>query len=239
MLAVRSSCQAASDRKELVMKPGSRKSCLATALVLVVLHCASAGATSVTIHLKTWYGAAGPPKVLVIVRSLESGKGEMSRDLSAPDGSVPPLNLAPGLYEAIATYPYGNWLTQVKDFLVLDKPVAIEFSLNSESVNAVSGNRIHLSVLVLDREGHPVPNAWIIGRDPEAHFGNTTKSDNHGRATVDIPSDRAEVTVLHNGGSYVQPMNIETGIVDCENNCILRETGKVNKTLPKVTVRLP
>src|SRR5215471_7533131 len=61
---------------------------------------------------------------LVVVQDLQD-EHEVLRALTDKDGKVPSLDLQPGLYRVIATTPYGVWQTDVREFLVAEKPLQV------------------------------------------------------------------------------------------------------------------
>jgi hypothetical protein len=148
------------------------------------LFSASASAATVSIRVMD-PGSDGLSKVLVITKSLEGDGKEISRVLSGPDGFVPPIELALGLYETITTYPNGNIRTQVKDFVVTREPLTIEIHLDFDLDQKVNSDVIDWQVRVFDQKGMPAVNAWVIGRNMEASTGTSAvRTDGRGFATV-------------------------------------------------------
>jgi hypothetical protein len=208
------------------------------AFVVSILLCISASATLVKIRVTDPVGASGVSKVFIIVRSLESGKGDGFRDLSGPDGHVPPYDLTPGLYEVIAMYPHGYWFTQARDFEVADTPITIELHLDGAIVDAIPIDRIELRVRVVDR-GRAIADAWVVGRDSKGDWPVVARTDEHGEAIVQIPLGGAEVTAISHGISHVQEVNIPTEkMINCENVCIVHEIDKVKKTPHTISIEL-
>ena len=186
-------------------------------------------------------GNDGLPKVLVITRSLEGDRKEVSRDLTGSDGFLQPIELAPGLYETIATYPYGDLKTQVKDFVVIPGPsMTIEIHLNFDSDQRVSLNVIESHVQVFDQEGRPAVRAWVIGRNMEATTGTSVaKTDERGFASVSVPVDGASIIVLYHGESWSEPAYTETGVADCQNLCLVRAKQELKGRSRILQIRLP
>jgi hypothetical protein len=201
----------------------------------------SASATTVKIRVTDPTGI-GIHKALVITTSLERGKGEISRDLTGPDGFAPPLDLPPGKSEVLAMYPRGVLKMMAQDFVVTDKPISLDLPLGLKPVagQTVIVNGINLHIRVLDPEGHPVPEAWVIGRDLEAKRLDVVLTDAQGKATVRIPTDGAEVTAIHDGRARAQRINIKTRIAECGENsdCVYREMERIRKKPLNLTIRL-
>jgi hypothetical protein len=178
--------------------------------------------------------------VLVITKSLEGDRKEISRSLSGTDGFVAPMELAPGLYEMIATYPYGNIRTQVKDFVVTPQTRTIETHLDYESDQRVSLDVIDWRVQVLDKQGMPAAGAWVVARNTEASRGTSAvKADARGFANVRVPVDGALIVVLYNGQTFSEPAYTETGVQDCQNRCLLHAKAELERQRRMLDVRLP
>jgi hypothetical protein len=216
--------------------------CTVRLLSLVMLLAAPARAT--TVRIRTMYpDTEALPKVLVVTKSLESDRKEVSRDLTGLDGFGQPMELAPGLYEAIATYPYGQFLTQVEDFVVSPGPsVTIEIHLNIDSDERVNLNAADAHVRVLDRQGRPAVNAWVIGRNADATTGTSVaRTDERGLANVSVPVDGALIMVIYHGETWSEPAYSyeQTGIADCTEVCLARAKAKIGKQLRLIEIKLP
>jgi hypothetical protein len=222
------------------MTPIPRRTVCSAAAVVALFLSVFARATPVTVTIKDPAGAEGIAKVLVIVRSLQSHglNGEILRDLSGSDGSVPTVDLQPGLYQAVAMYPYGPWITQARDFAVREKPVAIELRLNGAAVNRVRITDSDLHVHVEDDDGRPVSKAWVIGRDPDATSTYVSKTDERGQATVKIPFGSAEITVIHDETVHVQRIDIDSNATECQQRCVMTTLKKTEKVRRSITVKL-
>ena len=94
----------------------SRKSLVAVACLL---FCANCLAAQVQVAVASTQGH--PLKnALVIVQELGPPQREVFRELTNDAGEIAPQSLPPGLYRAISTYPYSEWQTSVREFLVRD-----------------------------------------------------------------------------------------------------------------------
>jgi hypothetical protein len=185
-------------------------------------------------------GNDGLSNVLVITKSLEGDRREISRSLSASDGFVAPVELAPGLYEVIAMYPYGNIRTQVKDFVVTPESHTIEMHLDYESDQRVSLDVIDWQIQVLDRQSKPVAGAWVVVRNAEASTGTSAvKADGRGFANVRVPVDGALITVLYDGQTFSEPAYTETAVADCQSRCLNHAKAELQRQSHISEVRLP
>jgi hypothetical protein len=208
-------------------------------ILLVLATCQSVGATPLRVRVVDAMGTKGVANVLVITRSLEPGKGDIARALTSQDGSIPDLNIAPGLYEVIATYPYRAWRTRVRDFVAAANPIVITLELEQFWDQTVyAGGVIDLRVQVLDAQGHPVPEAKIVARNLDATELSLATTDSAGRATVRIPTDGAEVTTLYGDHSQVNRIDIDSRKQDCQLACVKSSVERLSKTPHNLTVRL-
>jgi hypothetical protein len=214
-------------------------SCAAKAILLLIVTCQPASATLLKVRVIDALGTEGIAKVLVITRSLEPGKGDVSRDLTRQDGSIPDLDIPPGLYEVIATYPYQAWRTRVRDFIAGANPVPITLELEQIWDQTVyAGGVVDLRVQVVDGQGHPVHNAQIIGRNLDASELSFATTDSAGRALIRIPTDGAEVTTIYGDHSRVDRVDIDSHKRDCQLACVDSSIEKLSKTSHDLTVRL-
>jgi hypothetical protein len=150
---------------------------------------------------------------LVIVRSLE-GNGESFRELTDQAGAVPRQELASGLYQLIATCPYGLCQTAVHEFMVASDPIHLKLPLKAvEIVNTlIVGNVKHRKVIVQDRQGRPVASAQILVRDATAQHRRWYQTGAKGTVKIDLPpGDETTVVAIYQGrlASRVVQSNVE------------------------------
>lgn len=161
--------------------------------------------TAVTVKVEDPSGA--PLKnQLVIVQNLSNHEHEIFRELSDSNGSVSKIDLKSGIYRAIATDPYGNWETEIREFLVNNDP-------SQEVVLQVSPMPTHgrgdivpvratsARVLVLAPDRKPVPDAEILARDDKATLWTERwyKTDANGTAQIEIDADPMILVVVYSG----------------------------------------
>ena len=144
----------------------------------------------------------GFPDVLVIVRSLE-GRGESLRALTNRNGAVPTQDLAMGLYQIIATCPYGLCRTTVREFLVNTDPVDLKLALEvlPTTGNAFTIGRVkHCQVEVRNRDGIPVASAEILVRDANAESQKWYQTGLDGKVLIDLlPGRETTIVAVHDG----------------------------------------
>jgi hypothetical protein len=163
-------------------------------LAIVFSPCAFAGRVSLSV--KDASGAPFP-KVLVIIRRLEF-KGEVLRGLTDREGIVPGVDLQPGLYRVIATYPYGLWSTGVREFLVTSEPLNLSITLHSTPTTDDIGfiGAPSRTVHVVDRNGNPISGAEVLVRDETATHEMWYTSNSMGDAEVELFADPTILVVV-------------------------------------------
>ena len=181
----------------------------------------------------------GVPEILVIVKSLEFGKGVDFRALSGKDGFVPPVDLRPGLYQAIATDPYGPWFTKVQEFVMAKAPLTIRVAIRAAIIDSIPIWEAHVKVRVRDANGAPVPGAKVIGRDPAAQDFDLAETDAQGLATVGISGNGAEVVVVYGDQVHSEWVEIRTSSIDCCHDCYLIASKRMRKKEHSLTINLP
>jgi hypothetical protein len=127
---------------------------------------------------------AGAANVLVILKSLD-GKGELFRGLSGPNGYIRQLDEPPGLYQAIATMPYGAWKSQVTEFLLTNQATLLELRLEPLPTHGYGdvhyvGTEIDLTVL--GQSGQPLASTWIYARNQLATVDTSVTTDLGGKS---------------------------------------------------------
>ena len=151
------------------------------------------------------------PDVLVIVQSLE-GNGESFRALTDQAGAIPKQELAPGLYQLVATCPYGVCQTTVREFMVASDPIHLRLPLEflpPKGCTVIVGDVKHRQVEVQDREGKPLASVQILVRDETAQHHKWYQTGVNGRVKIDLPpGDEITVVAIYQGSlasAVVQP----------------------------------
>ena len=137
---------------------------------------------------------------LVIVQDLDHHEQELFRSLTKDHGEVSPRQLPPGLYRAIASYPYSRWQTTVREFLVRAAPENIDLTMTAkEGFDDIGTSIGSLTVHVLDATGQPAEGARVLVRDAEAHpqseHWGTTNSQ--GMATLNLTMSPDTIVVVY------------------------------------------
>jgi hypothetical protein len=193
---------------------------LSRVLVVCLISCASCLAAPIQITIANSSGA--PIKnALVILQQLQAKDHEFLRALTDERGNIPTQQLNAGLYRVIATVPYGQWQTGVREFLVRDQPVNLELRLaEGDSADTIAVSIGQLTVYVLDANGHPAVGARVLVRDADAtpnseHWGTT---DAKGTTTLELTDTPALLVVVYHDQLYTFP----TGLVDTERTLRLK-----------------
>lgn len=141
-------------------------------------------------------------------QTSESGhlQQELFRALTDQRGSIAPHALSPGLYRAIATFPYGRWQTVVQEFLVADQTVEVRLRMpptaeGEDDFPVAAGS---LTVHVVAPDGRAVVGAHVLLRDRDAHprserWGTT---DAQGVVKLEITANDAVLIVIYNSKLY-------------------------------------
>jgi hypothetical protein len=209
----------------------------------VVFAASSANAAQVRVHVVDESGA-NIANVLVVVRLWDAEKSrEILRELTGTDGFVSSRDLEPGLYEAKGIFPYSGFASRTRYFLVTTQPKTIEMTLKVKPlVTQVRCDVVDLAVRVIGSDGRPISNAWVIGRetddfgkDPDDLRVASRKTDMEGRATIEVTTDGAEVTVLYGDKFSIQPIDISSPPTGsgCASDAAKRSAGR------SLTVHLP
>jgi hypothetical protein len=207
--------------------------------LLCWLTSAPTAAVAGTVRLTVKDPTGAPiPKVLVILRSLYNGK-EISRSLTDNEGKIPELKLKPGLYRATATYPYGLWKPEVREFLAGDRPVDVTLILQAAGTqdNIAILGAPHALLQVLNREGKPVPGALVIVRDTTATYEERHTSDHLGEANVYLIGEPT-VLVVVDPPELVQRVVTAKSLLKSSPPKKAQARNKV-EALPMIVIRLP
>ena len=208
------------------------------ASLMLSLACPSLKGVTVKVRVAD-QTSVGIPKILVIVNSLE-GKGEVCREFTDGKGFIPSLDLSPGLYQAIATDPYGPWVTKVKEVVVASVALELELRLEFVIIDRLPVATSKLPIQILNRDGRPISGATILARDLEAKYAFFwAHTDKHGRALVTLPLDGAELVTIYHDHVLSKEITVESALSRCDRRCTNNEIKELKRSLPQVTIRLP
>jgi len=146
---------------------------------------------------------AGLKNELVIIQDLRDAEHEILRVLSDKEGKIPVLSLQPGLYRAIATAPYGTWQTQVREFLVADKPLRLALEVRPMSTHGygdiVTVGTKKRQLKVSQADGRPASGAEVHIRDRDAtlHLERRYKTNSLGEVEIELVSEPTVVVIVY------------------------------------------
>ena len=178
-------------------------------LPLWVFLCLPALAAEVVVNVA---GSDGKPvnNALVVVQTLDHHERESYRVLTDAEGNTPSHDLAPGLYRAIATYPYSRWRPEIREFVVTNQPITIRLMLTKGSrLDTLDVAIGRLSVHVVDARGKPVTGAHVLVRDGNAtphseHWGTT---DANGQTSLELTLEPSVLVVVYQNRVYTFSAN--------------------------------
>ena len=178
-------------------------------LPLWVFFCLPSLAAQVVVNVA---GSDGQPvnNALVIVQDLDHQERESYRVLTNAEGNTPSHDLPPGVYRAIATYPYSRWRPQVREFVVTNQPTRVQLTLTEASgLDTLDVAIGRLSVHVVDAGGKPVKGARVLVRDADAtpqseHWGTT---DANGQTSLELTLEPSVLVVVYQNRVYTFPAN--------------------------------
>lgn len=171
---------------------------------LIILLSLFGYSLNIPVAIKVEDGAGAPLKEeLVIVQDLNDHEREALRVLSDQSGSVPALDLKPGLYRAIATNPYGMWRTEVHEFLLTQSPVKLVLKVEQMGTHG-NGDIVTVGVpeaelQVLTQDGQPASGAAVLARDKEAtlNLERRYRTDEHGMVRVQLVGSPTVMVVIY------------------------------------------
>jgi len=144
--------------------------------------------------------------VLVILRSIDR-PGTSERRLTDKAG-IARFDIAEtGLFQVIATEPFGGWTTRVKEFLVgPSDPVEVKLTVG------LLGEQYHeylvpnVKVTLVDGNGHPLGQTAFLTRSDSGCETRWYLTDANGSADVKAISSPLILVVEHKGKVYERPI---------------------------------
>ncbi len=173
--------------------------------LLMILFCAvSNGAEPVSVSV---LDSAGVPlkDVLVIVQTLERADREICRSLTDAQGQACRTELAPGLYRAIGTTPYGLWNTTVEEFLATPETRRVTLTMTPMGTHGygdiVPIGTTKTQLKVLRWNGEPAASALVIVRDKNAtlYLERFYRLDQMGLTRIELVDTPTVVVVIDDG----------------------------------------
>jgi len=177
-------------------------------LFLIVLFRSQAAAqpeTAARVTIAVQDPSGGPIKgAHVIIRELSQVQTDVTTALTNDDGEIAPLMLHPGLFRAIASVPHSAFKTQIQEFLVEEKPVHAEITLDvlptdtpPDVIVHVEARRLKFKVVTWD--GRPAGGSRMLSRDraatPSSEHWYTTNTA--GKAVIEANSNPVVVVVIY------------------------------------------
>jgi uncharacterized surface anchored protein len=170
-------------------------------LMALVLLSAMTSSTQVDLVVQDSSGVALKDE-LVIVQDLHDKEHEVLRALTDKDGRIPTLDLQPGLYRAIATAPYGLWQTEVREFLVAEKPERLALMVRPMptqgygDIVTVGTKRKKLKILKTDGQAASGAEIHVRDRDATLHLERWYKTNTQGETEIEIVSEPTVVVIV-------------------------------------------
>lgn len=159
-------------------------------------------------------GSGAPVKdVLVIVKSLNSGYGDESRQLTDEQGRVRAVELTPGTYRVLATTPYGVWETTIREFLVNEQPVDLSLKVQPQPTQGfgdivpLHSSKADLQVITPD--GNPTSGAEVLVRDERdsLYLERRYKLDENGKSKIELVGSPTILVIIYNGKLFTTQLS--------------------------------
>ena len=109
--------------------------------------------------------------------------------------------MRPSLYRVIATAPYGLWETDVREFLVNEKPVQFTIVVRPKPTagygDVVTVGTKKQALKVLRSDGQPAASAEVYVRDREAtlNLERRYKTNAQGQAEIELVAEPTVVAI--------------------------------------------
>jgi hypothetical protein len=184
------------------------------------------------------------PDVLVIFRSLE-GEGEVLRALTDREGSVPAFKAPPGLYQVIATCPYGICKTLVKEVLVQKESSFLALTLKVDVIGTghpTPASSAYINLQVSYQRGEPAAGVGILARnvrDTNPHFRRWYKTDSSGKARVELLGNPTVLVFIYDGNLFTRELGNPADPAQAEawNKCLEKMAMPAQEQ--ELEIRLP
>lgn len=194
----------------------------------------------VATHVTVQNEAGGPlPDALVIVESLDD-RLQNVRYLSGKDGNTPTMELKPGLYRVIATFPYGPWQTVIREFTLPESAGGITLQMpakpSDEYGEIYAPSQIKIRLESQDRK--TLADVPVLIRTEDAIREGWYVTDSKGEATVSVVADRLVAVVLYHHKPYSYRLASKCSVPHPSLSqagppCVLLTDGPVTLHLPE------
>jgi hypothetical protein len=154
---------------------------------------------------------------LVIVQDLYHREHEVLRVLTDGGGKIPSLDLHPGLYRAIATAPYGQWQTEVREFLVGERSVRLTLRVRptpthgNGDIVTVGTKRKKLKVLQPNGQAASGAEIYVRDRDATLYLERWYKTNSKGEAEIELVSNPTVVVIVLGDSLATREINDNNG----------------------------
>lgn len=179
------------------------------------------------------------PNILVVVSLLRPEKYLQLRFLTDSKGETPSIDLPSGLYQFVATCPFGLWRGSVTELFVGDNPKDIVLPVKAKSeidvVDVSKRTAVTLRIGTALSEGPPLSNVEVMSRDVDGGNEIWLRTDTKGQI-------RIHVNDVNDGGPTILVVPIDGQIFrfvlasDCKT---LSEFVSNRNLLPRDTPCVP
>jgi hypothetical protein len=173
--------------------------------------------------------------VLVVVHSLSADTYFEKRLLTDSEGQTPMFELHAGLYQFIATCPFGAWRSSVAELFVdsSTKDIALRVGAKKAIDVIKIGKRprtVSLRIISSQSEGAPLAGIRVLRRDPDATNVNWLQTNATGRVTIDLVDGPTILVVPIEGHVHtfvlvddckaIDPLNGNRGLLPLAAPCV-------------------
>lgn len=186
-------------------------------LFLALLLLLSSSATRVDIVIEDSSGVVLKDE-LVIIQDLNGKDREVLRVLTDRYGKIPALNLEPGVYRAIATAPYGLWQTEVREFLVTDKPFQLTLNVRPMPTHGygdivtVGSKKKQLKILQADGKAAVGAELYVRDREATLYLERRYKTNSRGEATIELVGKPTVVAIVYSNSISTHEVSEDTPV---------------------------
>ena len=130
------------------------------------------------------------PNILVVVSLLRPEKYLQLRFLTDSKGETPSLDLPSGLYQFVATCPFGFWRGSVTELFVGDNPKDIVLPVKAKSeidvIDVSKRTTVTLRIKTAGFEGPPLSSVEVMARDVDGGNESWLRTDAKGQIGIHL-----------------------------------------------------